>query len=106
MCNRPDHSFHGGVGRLFRTVSGCSLRLQVIPSQILRWDTPQHVLVDDDPVEVIWPGMFRRLASTFSIADQYLLGKDYSNPRVTDFHTLSKPFEDMYDRGKVPRMPW
>ncbi|KAG6868613.1 hypothetical protein C0993_000416 [Termitomyces sp. T159_Od127] len=33
-------------------------------------------------------------------------GKDYSNPRVTDFHTLNKPEEDMYDRSKVPRMPW
>ncbi|KAI0081599.1 phospholipase D [Panus rudis PR-1116 ss-1] len=58
-----------------------------------RWDTPQHVLVDDpelndDPSEPIWPG------------------KDYSNPRVTDFHTLNKPDEDMYDRSKVPRMPW
>ncbi|KAF8550810.1 phospholipase D [Imleria badia] len=57
-----------------------------------RWDTPQHVLVDDpelsqDKTE-IWPG------------------KDYSNPRVLDFHTLNKPEEDMYDRSKVPRMPW
>ncbi|KNZ80910.1 hypothetical protein J132_03610 [Termitomyces sp. J132] len=56
-----------------------------------RWDTPQHVLVDDtegtDQPE-IWPG------------------KDYSNPRITDFHTLNKPEEDMYDRTKVPRMPW
>lgn len=52
-----------------------------------RWDTPQHSLVDDDE-EQIWPG------------------KDYSNPRVLDFHTLNKPFEDMYDRDKVPRMPW
>lgn len=33
-------------------------------------------------------------------------GKDYSNPRVLDFHNLNKPDEDMYDRGKVPRMPW
>ncbi|KAG1748704.1 phospholipase D [Suillus lakei] len=33
-------------------------------------------------------------------------GKDYSNPRVLDFHTLNKPSEDMYDRAKVPRMPW
>lgn len=33
-------------------------------------------------------------------------GKDYSNPRISDFHTLSKPHEDMYDRSKVPRMPW
>ena len=34
------------------------------------------------------------------------VGKDYSNPRVQDFHTLNKPHEDMYDRSKVPRMPW
>ena len=60
---------------------------------MVRWDTPQHVLVDDpdpgsDGPEYIWPG------------------KDYSNPRVLDFHTLNKPHEDMYDRTKVPRMPW
>ncbi|KAI6044835.1 phospholipase D [Pisolithus marmoratus] len=57
-----------------------------------RWDTPQHALVDDpglSPNKVeIWPG------------------KDYSNPRVVDFHTLNKPNEDMYDRSKIPRMPW
>ncbi|EGO24033.1 hypothetical protein SERLADRAFT_362129 [Serpula lacrymans var. lacrymans S7.9] len=57
-----------------------------------RWDTPQHVLVDDIELSSekaeIWPG------------------KDYSNPRIMDFHTLSKPEEDMYDRSKVPRMPW
>lgn len=35
-----------------------------------------------------------------------LAGKDYSNARVSDFHTLTKPDEDMYDRTKVPRMPW
>ncbi|KAG8970123.1 Phospholipase D1 [Tulasnella sp. 419] len=59
-----------------------------------RWDTPQHVLIDDgDPIgeegsEQIWRG------------------KDYSNARVMDFHTLSKPDQDMYDRAKVARMPW
>ncbi|KAI1794831.1 phospholipase D [Ganoderma leucocontextum] len=58
-----------------------------------RWDTPQHVLVDDLEVntetsEHVWPG------------------KDYSNPRIGDFHTLNKPFDDMYDRSKVARMPW
>ncbi|TFL02332.1 hypothetical protein BDV98DRAFT_565647 [Pterulicium gracile] len=57
-----------------------------------RWDTPQHILVDEaegteeDPQ--IWPG------------------KDYSNPRVVDFYSLERPMEDMYDRSKVPRMPW
>ncbi|KAJ7505449.1 phospholipase D [Mycena galericulata] len=57
-----------------------------------RWDTPQHVIIDDvdagGDVSEIWPG------------------KDYSNPRLSDFHTLNKPEEDMYDRSKVPRMPW
>ncbi|KAG8706505.1 Phospholipase D1 [Ceratobasidium sp. 395] len=59
-----------------------------------RWDTAQHVLIDDgephgpEGTEQIW------------------IGKDYSNSRVLDFHTLSKPEQDMYDRSKVPRMPW
>ncbi|KAJ6584781.1 phospholipase D [Mycena capillaripes] len=57
-----------------------------------RWDTPQHVIIDDvepgSEHSEIWPG------------------KDYSNPRLSDFHTLNKPEEDMYDRAKVPRMPW
>jgi phospholipase D1/2 len=34
------------------------------------------------------------------------LGKDYSNPRIQDFYNLSHPEEDMYDRSKIPRMPW
>lgn len=33
-------------------------------------------------------------------------GKDYSNPRMLDFYDLDKPHEDMYDRMKIPRMPW
>ena len=33
-------------------------------------------------------------------------GKDYSNSRVLNFHTLNKFEEDMYDRSKAPRMPW
>ncbi|KIL67865.1 hypothetical protein M378DRAFT_185469 [Amanita muscaria Koide BX008] len=53
-----------------------------------RWDTPQHALIDDSPEQPIWQG------------------KDYSNPRVRDFVDLHKPFEDIYDRNKVPRMPW
>ncbi|KAF8272777.1 hypothetical protein EI94DRAFT_1717370 [Lactarius quietus] len=55
-----------------------------------RWDTPQHSLVDDpeEGEEPIWPG------------------KDYSNARITDFHNLAKPEEDMHDRSRIPRMPW
>ena len=34
------------------------------------------------------------------------LGKDYSNPRISDFSALNKPFDDMYDRLKIARMPW
>ncbi|OZJ04780.1 hypothetical protein BZG36_01841 [Bifiguratus adelaidae] len=61
-----------------------------------RWDTPAHVLADDKTHNVgkdaeesqIWPG------------------KDYSNPRVLDFHTLDEPYIDTVERSKVPRMPW
>ncbi|KAF2634373.1 phospholipase D1 [Massarina eburnea CBS 473.64] len=66
-----------------------------------RWDTPQHTVtddkltgfeLDDNPKDAehcqLWPG------------------KDYSNPRVQDFFGLDKPYEEMYDRSKVPRMPW
>ncbi|KAJ3717102.1 hypothetical protein C8R42DRAFT_678000 [Lentinula raphanica] len=55
-----------------------------------RWDTSQHVLIDDPDSDQpqIWPG------------------KDYSNARVSDFFGLNKPEEDMYDRSKIPRMPW
>ncbi|KAK5075580.1 Phospholipase D1 [Lithohypha guttulata] len=66
-----------------------------------RWDTPQHTLTDDKPTGFdaiefpkdgdhcqLWPG------------------KDYSNPRVQDFYALNKPYEEMYDRSQVARMPW
>ncbi|CAO3648536.1 unnamed protein product [Mucor hiemalis] len=62
-----------------------------------RYDTPGHTLVDDlnpdleninNPNPQVWPG------------------KDYSNPRIIDFHTLDKPFEDNMDRSALPRMPW
>ncbi|QRW00574.1 hypothetical protein RhiJN_28592 [Ceratobasidium sp. AG-Ba] len=59
-----------------------------------RWDTPQHVLIDDG--EPHGPAG----------SEQIWIGKDYSNSRVLDFHTLNKPEQDMYDRTKVPRMPW
>ena len=61
-----------------------------------RWDTYQHVVVDNgDP----------SLDSSNS-QPQIWPGKDYSNPRILDFHTLDKPFEDNMDRTKYPRMPW
>ncbi|KAL8742946.1 MAG: hypothetical protein Q9190_004651 [Brigantiaea leucoxantha] len=66
-----------------------------------RWDTPQHLVVDDK-------------LTGFEVSDmpkdadhcQLWPGKDYSNPRVQDFYALDKPYEEMYDRSKVPRMPW
>lgn len=75
-----------------------------------RWDTAQHVLVDNaepsgEGSEEIWPGEH----SVFSFPLQSPngdAGKDYSNPRISDFFTLDKPEQDMYDRTKVPRMPW
>lgn len=79
---------------------------------VSRWDTPQHVLTDDpesgDPADNIWQGApIYVLSWSAYLRYAYLrIGKDYSNPRVMDFHALNKPFEEMYDRTKVPRMPW
>ena len=79
-----------------------------------RWDTPQHILIDDgneakSESDHIWPGTSSRPADISDVELMRLfrsVGKDYSNARVADFHTLNKPHEDMYDRTKVPRMPW
>ncbi|CEP20616.1 unnamed protein product [Cyberlindnera jadinii] len=67
-----------------------------------RYDTPDHVLVDDSPYDF----GSERDASEQGIRFQTFPGKDYSNPRVKDFYDLDKPYESMYDRQVVPRMPW
>ncbi|KAL9577285.1 MAG: hypothetical protein Q9212_006465 [Teloschistes hypoglaucus] len=66
-----------------------------------RWDTPQHTVVDDKLTGF-------ELSDMPKDADHCQLwpGKDYSNPRVQDFYALDKPYEEMYDRSKVARMPW
>ncbi|KAI5805847.1 hypothetical protein EDC01DRAFT_268193 [Geopyxis carbonaria] len=66
-----------------------------------RWDTPQHAVVDNKP------SGFEEGSTNYDPENfQLWPGKDYSNPRVQDFYNLDKPYEDMYDREKVPRMPW
>jgi phospholipase D1/2 len=66
-----------------------------------RWDTPQHTVVDDKSTGF-------EASELPKDADHCQLwpGKDYSNPRVQDFFALNKPYEEMYDRSCVPRMPW
>ncbi|KAL4894339.1 hypothetical protein BDV59DRAFT_17177 [Aspergillus ambiguus] len=66
-----------------------------------RWDTPQHLLTDDKPTGFETPDGPKD-------ADHCQLwpGKDYSNPRIQDFYDLDKPYEEMYDRNLIPRMPW
>ena len=66
-----------------------------------RWDTPQHTLTDDKPTGF-------ELAEEPKDADHCQLwpGKDYSNPRIQDFYALNKPYEEMYNRSKIARMPW
>jgi phospholipase D1/2 len=66
-----------------------------------RWDSPQHRLADDKPTGF-------ELDEQPKDADHCQLwpGKDYSNPRVQDFFSLREPYKEMYDRTKVPRMPW
>ncbi|KAI5820629.1 phospholipase D active site motif-containing protein [Pyronema omphalodes] len=66
-----------------------------------RWDTPQHSITDNKP-SGFEEGMTQADPDNF----QLWPGKDYSNPRVQDFFSLEKPYEDMYDRSVVPRMPW
>jgi len=66
-----------------------------------RWDTPSHPVNDDKLTGF-------ELNEHPKDADHCQLwpGKDYSNPRVQDFYSLDKPYEEMYDRTKIPRMPW
>jgi phospholipase D1/2 len=66
-----------------------------------RWDTPQHLVSDDKPTGF-------EPSDEPKDADHCQLwpGKDYSNPRVQDFYALSEPYAEMYDRSKIPRMPW
>ncbi|PHH65559.1 hypothetical protein CDD81_1994 [Ophiocordyceps australis] len=66
-----------------------------------RWDSPQHPIADDKPTGF---EMTDRPKDTEHC--QLFPGKDYSNPRVQDFFRLNEPYEEMYDRNKVPRMPW
>lgn len=67
-----------------------------------RWDNPQHPITDDRPTGMEPDGDRPRDAEHC----QLFPGKDYSNPRVLDFFKLNEPYEEMYDRSKVPRMPW
>ncbi|KAK4166516.1 putative phospholipase D1 [Cladorrhinum sp. PSN259] len=67
-----------------------------------RWDCPQHPVTDDKPTG------FEPTVDHPRDAEhcQLFPGKDYSNPRVADFSRLYEPYEEMYDRSRVPRMPW
>lgn len=79
-----------------------------------RWDNYQHVVVDNgtpyDPPDVLNKNndynSNNNSSTTQQQHPQIWPGKDYSNPRILDFHTLDKPFEDNMDRTKLARMPW
>nr|POE56425.1 phospholipase d1 [Quercus suber] len=67
-----------------------------------RWDDPCHSLVDDKLTGFELDTNVPRDSEHCQVWP----GKDYSNPRVQDFYALDRPYEEMYDRTKVPRMPW
>ena len=67
-----------------------------------RWDSPEHILVDDKKASGFEEGLEGKLIDD----PQVWPGKDYSNPRIHDFFELDKPYEDMYDRQQTARMPW
>ncbi|OIW29121.1 phospholipase D [Coniochaeta ligniaria NRRL 30616] len=66
-----------------------------------RWDCPQHPIGDDKPT-----GFENTEDPKDAEHCQLFPGKDYSNPRVQDFFRLNEPYEEMYDRSRIPRMPW
>jgi len=67
-----------------------------------RWDDPCHSLTDDK----LTGFELDHVGPRDSEHCQMWPGKDYSNPRVQDFYNLDRPYEEMYDRTRVPRMPW
>ncbi|WPH01413.1 phospholipase d1 [Acrodontium crateriforme] len=67
-----------------------------------RWDDPCHTLTDDKLTGFELDTDVPRDSEHCQVWP----GKDYSNPRVQDFYSLDRPYEEMYDRTKVPRMPW
>lgn len=93
-----------------------------------RYDTPDHVLVDDSltkfgndeekddntavsedsigPPNVDENEDMEKLRYDFQREFQIFPGKDYSNPRKKDFFDLPDPHKDMYNRQFIPRMPW
>ncbi|XP_076379178.1 phospholipase D isoform X2 [Megalopta genalis] len=44
--------------------------------------------------------------SEYSGTAKLWLGKDYTNFIVKDFNDLEKPYRDLVDRSRTPRMPW
>ena len=73
-----------------------------------RWDTPDHRVTDDKPVRFDANGRAQSDEDASNDPQKFQVwpGKDYSNPRVADFSSLDKPWEDMYNRERTPRMPW
>ncbi|GEQ71267.1 hypothetical protein JCM33374_g4948 [Metschnikowia sp. JCM 33374] len=70
-----------------------------------RYDTPDHVLADDSNTD--FAALDPENHTTEDILNFRIFpGKDYSNTRVKDFNNLNKPYESLYDRNVVPRMPW
>lgn len=81
-----------------------------------RYDTPAHVLVDDalyhkrdneSETDLGLSSAPGYLGPTKDGREAHIWpGQDYANERVMEWHTLSKPAEDLFARDKFPRMPW
>ncbi len=81
-----------------------------------RYDTPAHVLVDDamyhkrEGESEADHGLTQKDGYLGPVKDgreaHIWPGQDYANERVMEWHTLSKPAEDLFARDKFPRMPW
>ncbi|KAE8233696.1 hypothetical protein CF326_g1260 [Tilletia indica] len=80
-----------------------------------RYDTAAHALVDDaeigkdehdEPLEPQGSDAGLLGPSRGGVEAHIWPGQDYANERVIEWHTLSKPEEDLFPRDKYPRMPW
>ncbi|KAI9658162.1 MAG: Phospholipase D1 [Alyxoria varia] len=73
-----------------------------------RWDTPDHRVTDDKPVGFDANGRVQTQEDSSNDPQKFQVwpGKDYSNPRVADFSSLDRPWEEMYNRERTARMPW
>ena len=63
----------------------------------------QGLLQSQVKLAVVWRRCVNSLSNS-ALTNQY--GRTNFSHRIKDFIEVDKPFEDLQDRTKLPRMPW